>query len=576
MFSDLNEIYIMQAYLSTLRHIIQLHPFQAERIQPARGAWQPTFRCSRPGMSVERTIRMSGSFRERYYNLLKAYYRDRHENLLDAATELGVEMLGTQSFPEHIVAVHEEALFGLAGELPDAAIEDIAAVARVPLARVFSAFDALYRDRLDAFAMAAERFGRVKTILGAVRDGIRLATLEKDREKLLQGTCDRLVQSKQYNRAWIAVLDADNRVSGMYHSGIGKERKQLIEEHLGPEGVRCVCRVVETGGTYTAECPVSDCPGCSLVGNDDTTSCLAEPVGTGQTMYGVIVVSLPARFVNDAEEQELLAELSTDIALALHNLDIDAERRKAEDRNMRTMRELARSNRELEQFASIISHDLREPLRMVGSYVELLSRRYKGALDEKADRYIYFAADGAKRMQVMINNLLAYSRVTTRGKPFDQTDCAAVVDEVIRDLGMVIEEKGVTVNRGALPTVPADRAQLAMMFRNLVSNAVKFNTNQSPRVEISARREGTEWIFSVADNGIGIDPRYYEKIFKIFQRLHVQDEYPGTGIGLAITRKIVERHNGRIWIESVPGKGSTFFFAIPAAQDKEKTDAGTG
>ncbi len=518
---------------------------------------------------------MSGSFRERYFDLLKRYYVNREENLLDAATELGVEMLGTQSFPEHIVAVHEEALFDLAGQLPDAAIGEVAAVARVPLARVFSAFDALYRDRLDAFAMAAERFGRVKTILGAVRDGIRLATLEKDREKLLQGTCNRLVQSRQYTRAFIVLIDEGQRVTAAYRSAPDEIRKQLLEEHLRSGGVRCVARVLETGDNFTAERPARDCPACVLVENDEGTSCLAEPVGTGDRLYGIIVVSLPARFTNDAEERELLTELATDLALALHNIEVDIERRKAEDRNLRTMRELARSNRELEQFASIISHDLREPLRMVGSYVELLSRRYKGTLDEKADRYIYFAVDGAKRMQVMINNLLAYSRVTTRGKPFEQTDCDAVVDEVIRDLGMVIEEEGVTVNRGELPTVPADRAQLAMVFRNLVSNAVKFNTNSAPRVEIAARREGTEWIFSVADNGIGIDPRYYEKIFQIFHRLHVQDEYPGTGIGLAITRKIVERHNGRIWIESVPDTGSTFFFAIPAEQAGEKTDAGT-
>jgi len=227
------------------------------------------------------------------------------------------------------------------------------------------------------------------------------------------------------------------------------------------------------------------------------------------------------------------------------------------------MIDLERSNADLERFAYVASHDLQEPLRMVASYVKLLDRRYKDKLDQDAKDYIEFAAEGATRMQQMINDLLAYSRVGTRGKPLEPTDLEAALSRAMRNLDVVIKENDATVTHASLPTVLADDVQMIQLFQNLIGNAIKFKGGDQPRVHVSAEPKGSEWQISVHDNGIGIAPQYFERIFIIFQRLHTRADYPGSGIGLAICKKIIERHGGRIWVESARGEGSTFYFTIP-------------
>ncbi len=230
------------------------------------------------------------------------------------------------------------------------------------------------------------------------------------------------------------------------------------------------------------------------------------------------------------------------------------ERKRAEQELARRAEELARSNADLEQFAYVASHDLQEPLRMVASYTQLLGRRYKGKLDADADEFIAFAVDGATRMQQLIQDLLSFSRVTTKGKELQPTDSRAACDQAIANLRAAISESGTVVTTGSLPTVCADVTQLTQLFQNLIGNAIKYRNECKPEVQVGATPVEDRWVFSVQDNGIGIEPQYFDRIFQMFQRLHTRKQYTGTGIGLAICRKIVERHGGRIWVESQPGK----------------------
>jgi PAS domain S-box-containing protein len=230
-------------------------------------------------------------------------------------------------------------------------------------------------------------------------------------------------------------------------------------------------------------------------------------------------------------------------------------------------RELARSNDELEQFAYVASHDLQEPLRMVASYLELLAERYEGQLDAKADKYIRYAVDGAARMKTLIDNLLEFSRLTSRGKPLEPVDLDAVLELAVKNLSKAIERTGAVVTHGTLPAVMGDSTQLVQLLQNLIGNAIKFCEGRAPKVHLEAQRRGGEWIVTVQDNGIGISPQYYERIFQIFQRLGSREKYAGTGMGLAICKKVVERHNGKIWVESRTGEGSTFSFTLAALRE---------
>jgi PAS domain S-box-containing protein len=251
---------------------------------------------------------------------------------------------------------------------------------------------------------------------------------------------------------------------------------------------------------------------------------------------------------------------------------LEKQRKRAEEALAHRAAELARSNAELEQFAYVASHDLQEPLRMVASFTQLLAKRYQDKLDADGREFIAYAVDGATRMQNLIAELLNYSRVGTRGKPFQPVNCDAILDRVLAGLKLAINESDAVVRHDPLPTVMGDSLQLDQLFQNLLANAMKFHSETPPLIHVSAEHTGNAWKFSVRDNGIGIAPEYAERIFMIFQRLHSKGEYPGSGIGLAICKKIVERHGGRIWVNSEPGSGATFFFTIPDAAAPEEQE----
>ncbi|MEA5504312.1 GAF domain-containing protein [Halotia wernerae UHCC 0503] len=308
---------------------------------------------------------------------------------------------------------------------------------------------------------------------------------------------------------------------------------------------------------------------------------LVVPILVKEDIWGLLIAhqcTSPRHWSNF--ELELLQQLANQIGIALSQAQLL-------EQETRQRQELARSNAELEQFAYVASHDLQEPLRMVTSYLQLLERKYKSQLDSSAEEFINYAVDGARRMQFLINDLLNYSRVSTRGQPFELVDCTAAFKRAIANLKLAIEESGALITHDPLPVVMADPTQLTQVFQNLIGNAIKFRRELPPQIHIKAvkkiredeqeNREATrelltqhsslnnqtnEWLFSVSDNGIGIEPQYAERIFVIFQRLHGRSKYPGTGIGLAICKKIIERHGGQIWVESKQGQGSTFYFTI--------------
>ncbi|MGZ5244329.1 MAG: ATP-binding protein, partial [Bacteroidia bacterium] len=287
------------------------------------------------------------------------------------------------------------------------------------------------------------------------------------------------------------------------------------------------------------------------------------------SFHGLHVESFYSTFRNK-EGQEIAVLVTSDpigdeynihgVLIVAHNI---TEMKRAEARISEKNRELERSNAELETFAFVASHDMKEPLRMVSNYTQLLAHKYENKLDAEAKEFIHYAVDGVHRMQALINDLLNYARIGKTNLPEEPVDCNKLLQHVINTLDAEIKEKRATVYVKSMPVVNGVYTQLQQLFQNLIGNAIKFHSEKKPEVYIDAAENATEWLFSVRDNGIGIDEEYKEKVFVLFQRLHERSQYPGTGIGLSICRKIVELHSGNIWIESEPGKGSVFYFTLP-------------
>lgn len=284
----------------------------------------------------------------------------------------------------------------------------------------------------------------------------------------------------------------------------------------------------------------------------------------------VTAVECIKRGATDYVLKDGLARLPESIRRALQEKLQRQLRHQVEEDLAQKVDELARSNADLEQFAYIASHDLQEPLRMVAAYTQLLAERYTGKLDENADKFLGYASEGAVRMQVLIQDLLAFSRVGRNGLVSGNVDCNSVMEEVLQTLTGAIQESGATVTHGDLPAVWADRTQVVQIFQNLIGNAIKFRGTAPPVISMQAEKADQRWLFRVSDNGIGIAAEYAQNIFVVFQRLHARSEYAGNGIGLAICKKIVERDGGRIWVESQSGSGSTFKFTLPAHGPDER------
>jgi signal transduction histidine kinase len=291
-----------------------------------------------------------------------------------------------------------------------------------------------------------------------------------------------------------------------------------------------------------------------------------------------IPVILVSGFLGEAKAVECIKEGAADYVLKDHLPRLPESVRRAltekklREENRLAQQELTRSNRDLEQFAYVASHDLQEPLRMVATYTQLLAERYQGRLDENADKYIHYVVDGALRMQTLVQDLLTFSRVGRQGGSPALIACQTVVDIALKNLEAAIWESDARIECNQLPTIFAEASQLTQLFQNLIGNAIKFRGTQPPFIRITAEQSGKEWQFAVTDNGIGIAPEHAESVFAIFKRLHTREEYPGSGIGLAICKKIVEQHGGRIWVESEPGRGSAFKFTLPAEKGLVSND----
>ncbi len=421
---------------------------------------------------------------------------------------------------------------------------------------------AIRSGEVDALVVSGAGGAQIFTLKGA--DHAYRALVEEMNEGALTLTAEGLILYANRRFAEMLKTQRETLIGSAIHTWIAPADQGILQELLGRDDTQSsrkeVLMLASDGTTVPAYLSINSFQ------SDEMLEVLSM-VATELTMQKRIEALAYSEKL--ARDLLLASKQSSNVLLSVIEDQKIAEvaLRESEDLLQSTLLDLKDSNTELEQFAYIASHDLQEPLRMVGSYVQLLEQEYKGKLDEEAEKWIRYIVEGATRMKDLLHGLLLYSRIDTRGKPSAETDSADILRDVIANLQTAIEEDHVEVTWDALPIVMADSVQLMQLFQNLLSNAIKFHGTEAPRIHVGAVRKDDTWLFSVRDNGIGIEERHAERIFTIFQRLHTREVYPGNGIGLSICRKIVDHNNGRIWVESRPGEGSTFHFTWPDAMD---------
>ncbi|MDZ8056083.1 MAG: ATP-binding protein [Aulosira sp. ZfuVER01] len=443
----------------------------------------------------------------------------------------------------------------------------------------------LPQDHCEDLKRDFQVVNRALRVLSVCTQAVIRAT---DEVTLLQTLCQLITEEAAYRMAWVGYVchDADKTVQPVVWAGYEAEYLQTAniswadtERGQGPTG-----RAIRLRQPVACQNMLEDpsfAPWREAARQRGYESSLVLPLLDEGEVFGTLNIYSVETNAFDFQEVELLTELADSLSFGILALRAKQKRQQAELRILRlneeleqrveertaeltqATEELQRSNHELEQFAYVASHDLQEPLRAIAGYTQLLISEYGDRFDDTARSYAEVVSDGAKRMQQLIQDLLTYSRVGTRSQELALTECNAVVQEALRNLQVAIAQSHTVIIVDPLPTLKADQNQLVQLFQNLIGNAIKFCKEDCPRIQIRAIQRETDFLFQVEDNGIGIKPKYLDRIFEVFKRLHTRREYPGTGIGLAICKKIVTRHGGQMWAESIPGIGSTFCFTIP-------------
>ena len=421
----------------------------------------------------------------------------------------------------------------------------------------------------EALKENVKRFGQVNRTLVALRHSSFVMMHATNEISYLEDVCKILVDDCGYSMVWIGLTDNESKkVNPVVYAGFEEDYLKKLNITLddteyghGPTGT-----AIRTGKIYICENMFTDPkfkPWREEATKRGYASSIVLPLISDNRVFGALNIYSKEPNPFSEEEKDLLKELTDDISYGLTSLRLRIEHDKAEKELKESLIEVERSNIELEQFAYVTSHDLREPLRMITSFLQLLERRYSDQLDEDANEFIGFAVDGAKRLDAMINDILIYSKVSNKDRNLTTVDFNEVIQEVYVNLAASIEKTNAKITYDSLPSIITDKQLMTQLFQNLISNAIKYRSEETPKIHISIKKEDTQYLFAIKDNGIGIDQKHLERIFTIFQRLHSDSEYEGTGIGLSIAQKIVHQSGGEIWAKSELGKGTTFYFTIP-------------